>query len=199
MRRAGARIEALTGKALGIGEEELAEVRLDHVHSAQKRRRRSDGRFHVDYYVRPSTRPRQGPRTRYRAGADGGDPPRRRAPGFMSRTRSSAGGGSCPGYEGRPGFIATISYSDDDVGGDFLQSSTSSSATARSSRSQVEDIDLSRLSFRFAPARATASRSSRPRRHRPPAAVDVGDQAGRSAVSELARRAMISRSAACIT
>ncbi len=29
-------IEALTGKTLGIGEEELAEVRLDHVHSAQK-------------------------------------------------------------------------------------------------------------------------------------------------------------------
>ena len=29
-------IEALLGKTLGIGEEELAEVRLDHVHSAQK-------------------------------------------------------------------------------------------------------------------------------------------------------------------
>ncbi|WP_245290302.1 hypothetical protein [Shinella sp. GWS1] len=31
-----AAIEALLGKTLDIGEEELAEVRLDHVHSAQK-------------------------------------------------------------------------------------------------------------------------------------------------------------------
>ncbi len=80
------------------------------------------GRFHVDYYIRAADEAEAKARALDIALEQTVEIPRNVVPsGYVEDEILGRLEALAPDTQGRPGFIATISYSDDDVGGDFLQ------------------------------------------------------------------------------